>query len=78
MIFLSNARTVWPAQSARFNFRKRHQKYSTWYLESRNNLIRMMQEIPLTDDEQADVEVGIEAMEKMVIKLKNVTTPDEK
>ncbi|MDV5422786.1 hypothetical protein [Klebsiella pneumoniae] len=47
-------------------------------LESRNNLIRMMQEIPLTDDEQAAVEDGIEAMEKLVIKLKNVANPDEK
>lgn len=37
-----------------------------------------MQEIPLTDDEQAAVEDGIEAMEKLVIKLKNVANPDEK
>ncbi|HHT0001575.1 TPA: tyrosine-type recombinase/integrase [Klebsiella quasipneumoniae subsp. quasipneumoniae] len=48
------------------------------YLESRNNLIRMMQEIPLTEDEQAAVEDGIEAVENLVIKLKNIAPPDEK
>ncbi|WP_253073808.1 hypothetical protein [Kosakonia sp. MUSA4] len=48
------------------------------YLESRQNLLRMMQEIPLTEDEQSAVENGIDAMDKLLKKLKNVETPGKR
>ncbi|MGG1905350.1 hypothetical protein ABFY47_24780 [Enterobacter ludwigii] len=37
----------------------------------------MMQEIPLTEDEQAAVENDVEAMDKLIDKLKNIETPDK-
>lgn len=36
-----------------------------------------MQEIPLTEDEQAAVENDVEAMDKLIDKLKNIETPDK-
>lgn len=47
-------------------------------LEGKQNLLKLLQEIPLTEDEQAAVEEGIEAMNKLIFKLKDVATPDEK
>jgi integrase len=44
-------------------------------LESKANLQRMLQEIPLTEDERAAVEEGVEAMEKLSKKLLEVPTP---
>lgn len=44
-------------------------------LESKTNLQRMLQEIPLTEDERAAVEDGIEAMEKLSTKLADIPTP---
>jgi hypothetical protein len=44
-------------------------------LEAKSNLQRMMQEIPLTDDECAAVEDGLEAVEKLMQKLVDVPTP---
>ncbi|HHG1423757.1 TPA: tyrosine-type recombinase/integrase [Klebsiella pneumoniae] len=48
------------------------------YLNGKQNLQKLLQEIPLTEDEQAAVEEGIEAMNKLIVKLKDVATPDEK
>lgn len=45
-------------------------------LEGRVNLQRMLQQIPLSEDERAAVEDSIEAMEKLCKKLANVPTPD--
>lgn len=45
-------------------------------IESKKNLLKMMQEIPLTEGELAAVEDGIEAMDKLVFSLKNSPTPD--
>jgi hypothetical protein len=39
------------------------------YLEGRQNLLKLMQEIPLTDDEQAAVENDIQAVDKLLNKL---------
>lgn len=39
------------------------------YLEGRQNLLKLMQEIPLTDDEQAAVENDIQAVDKLLHKL---------
>jgi Phage integrase family len=44
-------------------------------LESKSNLQRMLQEIPLTEDERAAVEDGIEAMKNLSTKLVDVPTP---
>ncbi|ESE91995.1 phage integrase family site-specific recombinase [Salmonella enterica subsp. houtenae serovar 50:g,z51:- str. 01-0133] len=46
--------------------------------EGRQNLLKLMQEIPLTDDEQAAVENDIGAMDKLLDKLRNIETPDKK
>ena len=44
-------------------------------LEAQGNLQRMLQEIPLTDEEQAAVEDGVEALEKLELRLRDVPTP---
>ncbi|MCX2195007.1 hypothetical protein LD112_24185 [Pantoea agglomerans] len=48
------------------------------YVEGQRNLLRMMQELPLTESERAAVEDGIEAMEKLTDSLRNVASPDMK
>jgi integrase len=45
-------------------------------LEARENLARMLQEIPLRDEERAAVEDGLEAMAKLVEGLRSTATPD--
>ncbi|WP_289491106.1 hypothetical protein [Klebsiella pneumoniae] len=47
------------------------------YIEGRQNLLKMMQEIPLTDDEQAAVNNDIGTIDKLLEKLKNIETPDK-
>jgi len=44
-------------------------------LEGKTNLLRMLQEIPLSEEERAAVEDGIEAMEKLCQQLVDVPTP---
>lgn len=44
-------------------------------LEGKANLLRMLQEIPLSEEERAAVEDGIEAMEKLCQRLADVPTP---
>ena len=44
-------------------------------IEAKGNLERMLQEIPLTEDEQLAVEEGIEALTKLKAKLADVPTP---
>jgi integrase len=44
-------------------------------LEAKSNLQRMMQEIPLTDDECAAVEDGLQAVERLMQKLADIPTP---
>jgi hypothetical protein len=44
-------------------------------LEARNNLQRMMQEIPLREEERAAVEDGLAALERLETKLVDVPTP---
>lgn len=46
--------------------------------ESRSNLVRMRQEIPLNEDELAAVEDGIGAVERLLAKLKDVPTPGDR
>ena len=44
-------------------------------IEAKSNLERMLQEIPLTEDEQFAVTEGIEALSKLKAKLADVPTP---
>lgn len=44
-------------------------------LEGKAHLLRMLQEIPLTDEERAAVEEGVEALEKLSARLADVPTP---
>jgi hypothetical protein len=44
-------------------------------LEGRANLLRLKQEIPLTDEETAAVDDGLEALEKLCARLADVPTP---
>jgi integrase len=46
-------------------------------LEGKANLLRMQQEIPLTEEERAAVEDGVEAFERLLQKLEGVPTPAE-
>jgi hypothetical protein len=45
-------------------------------LEGKANLLRLRQEIPLTEDEQAAVDDGVIAMEHLLERLADVPTPD--
>jgi hypothetical protein len=47
-------------------------------IEAKGNLERMLQEIPLTEDEQFAVTEGIEALTKLKEKLADVPAPDGK
>jgi hypothetical protein len=44
-------------------------------LEGKNHLLRMRQEIPLTDAEAAAVDDGASALESLLKRLANVPTP---
>ena len=44
-------------------------------LEARGNLLRLKQEIPLTDDECAAVDDGLMALERLCTGLTDVPTP---
>ena len=44
-------------------------------LEGKSNLVRLRQEIPLSDDEMAAVDEGVAAMEKLLTNLADVPTP---
>ncbi|WP_273974558.1 hypothetical protein [Serratia ureilytica] len=48
------------------------------YIESRQNLLKLMQESPMTDDERTAVENDIGAVDKLLDKLKNTDEPDKK
>jgi hypothetical protein len=44
-------------------------------LEGKTNLLRLRQDLPLTDDERAAVDDGLEALEKLCAGLADVPTP---
>jgi len=48
---------------------------SSALLEGKNNLLRMRQEIPLTDAEAAAVDDGVSALDSLLKRLANVPTP---
>jgi integrase len=45
-------------------------------IEGKGNLLRMLQEVPLTDEERSAVEDGIAALDKLAISLADIPTPD--
>ena len=48
---------------------------SALLLEGKQNLSRLLQEIPLSEDERAAVEDGVSAHERLIAKLEHVPTP---
>lgn len=46
-------------------------------VEGKKNLQRMLQEIPLLDDERAAVEDGLNAMDHLLVRLAGIPTPDQ-
>jgi integrase len=46
-------------------------------VEGKKNLLRLLQEIPLLDDERAAVEDGLQAMDQLLARLAGVPTPDQ-
>lgn len=44
-------------------------------LEDKSNLLRMRQEIPLTDAEIAALDDGVSALESLLSRLENIPTP---
>jgi hypothetical protein len=45
------------------------------FLEGKSNLLRMRQEIPLTDAEMAALDDGVSALESLLSRLVDVPTP---
>jgi hypothetical protein len=60
---------------ARCDFYLPKQSTSAQLLEARGNLQRMLAQIPLTDDERADVEDGAAAVNQLIERLRDVPTP---
>jgi integrase len=60
---------------AKCDFYMPKQSSSALLLEGRQNLLRLLQEIPLGEAEQAAVEEGINAHERLIAKLADVPTP---
>ncbi|MBW4025397.1 MAG: tyrosine-type recombinase/integrase [Proteobacteria bacterium] len=45
-------------------------------VEAKSNLIRMLQELPLRDEERSAVEDGVKAMDRLTDGLRDIATPD--
>ena len=48
------------------------------FLQTRDSLLRMLQEIPLSDEEKAAVDGDVQALDRLLESLKEVPTPDER
>jgi hypothetical protein len=70
----SNADTEWPAPVAISTLRRSSSKAQL--LEAKENLQRMLASVPLTDDEQAAVDEGQSALDRLLERLTDVATPD--
>jgi integrase len=60
---------------AKCDFYMPKQSASALFLEGKQNLLRLLQEIPLGEAEQAAVEEGIGAHERLIARLADVPTP---
>ena len=69
----TSARTEWRARGAPY-YRPKPSSQDL-LLEARANLLRLKQEIPLTDDECAAVEDGLAALVRLCANLADVPTP---
>jgi hypothetical protein len=47
------------------------------WLDTRDGLLKMLQEIPLSDDERATVDGDVQALNRLLERLKDVPTPSE-
>jgi hypothetical protein len=71
--FSINARIAWRAQKCSFYMPKG--STASALLQGKKNLLRMRQEIPLTDVEVAALDDGASALDSFVEPLANVPTP---
>lgn len=62
---------------AKCSFYRPKASAETQLIEGKKNLQRMLQEIPLLDDERAAVEDGLTAMDHLLARLAGVPTPDQ-
>jgi hypothetical protein len=70
--FFDQASIVWPVRS---DFYMPKDSTAALLLEGRTHLLRLLQEIPLGEAEQAAVEDGVAAYENLLSKLSDVPTP---
>ena len=76
MNFLINVHIVWLALVVTSMFPK-IQSVELW-LQTRDSLLRMLQEIPLSDEEKAAVDGDVQAFNRLLESLKEVPTPNER
>ena len=60
---------------AKCDFYMPKQSSAAQMFEGKTNLLRLLQEIPLGEAEQAAVEDGLVAYEKLLLRLKDIPTP---
>jgi hypothetical protein len=60
---------------AKCDFYMPKQSSAALMLEGKENLLRLLQEIPLGEAEEAAVEDGVAAYEKLLLKLADIPTP---
>jgi len=68
-----NVRTGWPVQNVRSTSQRNLQRQLL--LEGKSNLLRMRQEIPLSEAELAALDDGVSALESLLNRLADVPTP---
>lgn len=62
---------------ARCNFYIPRQSAQADLIRSKSSMVRMLQEIPLTDDERAAVDGDVAAIDRLLARLKSAPTPDQ-
>lgn len=62
---------------ARCNFYVPRQSAQADLIRSKSSMVRMLQEIPLTDEERAAVDGDVAAIDRLLARLKTTPTPDQ-
>ena len=75
MNFLINAPIGWPAAHCDFYVPKESDR-GLW-LQTRDGLLKLLQEIPLSDEERAAVDGDVHALSRLLERLTTVPTPGE-